>query len=64
VEVAPGIWLPSRYQYDFTARKFLFTFEQHQYIEASHYRRIGSPKEALAVVQNELATGKSFTGDP
>jgi hypothetical protein len=64
VEVAPGIWLPSRYQYDFTARKFLFTFEQHQYIEASHYHRIGPPKEALAVVQSELATGKSFTGDP
>jgi hypothetical protein len=63
-EVAPGVWLPSRYQYDFTARKFLFTFEQHQYIEASHYHRIGSPKEALAVVQNELATGKSFSGDP
>ena len=33
-EVAPGIWLPTRYQYDFTARKFLFTFEQHQYVEA------------------------------
>src|SRR5271154_6814121 len=33
-EVAPGIWLPARYQYDFTARKILFTFEQHQYIEA------------------------------
>jgi hypothetical protein len=63
-EVAPGVWLPSRYQYDFTARKFLFTFEQHQYIEASHYHRIGPPKEALAVVQSELATGKSFTGDP
>ncbi|MGH9747120.1 MAG: hypothetical protein ACRD59_13545 [Candidatus Acidiferrales bacterium] len=63
-EVAPGLWLPSRYQYDFTARKFLFTFEEHQYIEASHYRRIGSAKEALAAVQNELATGKSFASDP
>jgi hypothetical protein len=63
-EVAPGVWLPTRYQYDFTARKFLFTFEQHQFIEASHYKRIGPAKEALAVVQTELASGKSFDADP
>ena len=63
-EVAPGIWLPTRYQYDYTARKFLFTFEQHQFIEVSHYSRVGSPKEALAMAQDELASGKSFTGDP
>ncbi|MGA8145683.1 MAG: hypothetical protein WB987_17495 [Candidatus Acidiferrales bacterium] len=63
-EVAPGVWLPSRYQYDFTARKFLFTFEEHQFIEASHYRRIGTPEEALALVQGELAAGKTMTADP
>jgi hypothetical protein len=63
-EVAPGVWLPSRYQYDFTARKFLFTFEEHQYIEASHYRRIGPPKEALAIVQKEIASGKILAADP
>ena len=63
-EVAPGIWLPTRYQYDYTARKFLFTFEQHQWIEVSHYRRVGSPKEALALVQSELASGKTLTADP
>lgn len=63
-EVAPGIWLPTRYQYDFTARKFLFPFEQHQYVEISQYHRDGSPKQALALVQNELATGKSTYGDP
>jgi hypothetical protein len=63
-EVAPGVWLPARYQYDYTARKFLFTFEQHQWIEVSHYRRVGSPKEALALVQSELASGKSLTADP
>jgi hypothetical protein len=63
-EVAPGIWLPTRYQYDFTARKFLFPFEQHQYVEISQYHRDGSPKQALALVQNELATGKSAYGDP
>jgi hypothetical protein len=63
-EEAPGIWLPTRYQYDFTARKFLFTFEEHQYIESSQYHRDGPPKQALALVENELATGKSTYGDP
>jgi len=63
-EVASGIWLPARFQYDFTARKFLFTFEQHQYVEASQYRRIGPPKQALTMVQSELASGKPIYGDP
>jgi hypothetical protein len=64
VEVAPGVWLPSRYQYDYTARKFLFTSEQHQYIEASHYRFIGPPKQALVIAQSELASAQSGHGDP
>jgi hypothetical protein len=63
-EIAPGIWLPTRYQYDYTGRKFVFTFEDHQYIEVSRYRRVGAPKEALAMVQEELAGGKSPVGDP
>ncbi len=63
-EVAPGVWLATRYQYDFTARKFLFTFEEHQFIEASHYRRIGTPKDMLTLVQKELASGKPFTPGP
>jgi hypothetical protein len=61
-EVSPGLWLPSRYQYDFTARKFLFTFEEHQYIEAGQYHHDGSPKQALGIAQNELATGKMAYG--
>jgi len=56
-EVAPGVWEPTRYQYDFGGRKFVFSFDDHQVVEASHYRRVGPPKEALAVVQNELASG-------
>jgi len=63
-EVAPGVWLPTRYQYDYTARKFLFTFDQHQWIEVSRYRRVGPPKEALALLQSELAGGKPLTADP
>jgi hypothetical protein len=61
-EISPGLWLPSRYQYDFTARKFLFTFEEHQYIEASQYHRDGPPRQALVIAQNELATGKMAYG--
>lgn len=64
MEFAPGVWLPTRYQYDYAGRKFLFSFDQHQVIEVSHYRRIGTPKEALAMVQNELSSGKTFSEDP
>ena len=64
VPVARDVWLPARYQYDFTGRKFLFTFEVHQVVESSQYRHVGPPKEALIVVQNEIATGKIVTADP
>ncbi len=54
-EVAPGVWLPSLYQYDFTGRKFLFGFEIHERTEASHYERVGPPSEALAFIRRELS---------
>jgi hypothetical protein len=63
-EVAPGIWLPKRYQYDFAGRRFFFSFDEHQVVEAGRYRRIGPPSEALAMVQNELASGKLAIVDP
>lgn len=63
-EVAPGIWLPTRYQYDYQGRKFLFGFDTHDLTEISHYRRIGPPNEALAVVRSELQSGQMFNGDP
>ncbi|HEY6904601.1 MAG TPA: hypothetical protein VI216_09855 [Candidatus Acidoferrales bacterium] len=63
-EVAPGIWLPTHYRYDFTGRKFLFAFQEHETIDVSHYHRIGSPKEALALVEAELAGGKTYMDDP
>jgi len=63
-EVAPGIWLPTHYQYDYSGRKFLFSFEQHQTIDASRYRRVGKPSEALLLVQSELANKQSFLLDP
>jgi hypothetical protein len=63
-EIAPGVWLPVRYQYDYAGRKFLFTFDQHEVIEVSHYRRVGPPKQALQMVQNELSSGKTYSEDP
>lgn len=60
-EVVPGIWEPTRYTYDFGGRKFVFSFDEHQVVEASHYRRVGPPKEALGIVQNELASAKPLT---
>jgi hypothetical protein len=63
-EMAPGIWFPTHYQYDYAGRRFLFSFEQHQSIDASRYRRVGKPGEALLLVQSELADGKSFLLDP
>ena len=64
VPVAPGIWLPARYQYDFSGRKFLFVFQVHQVIESSHYRLIGPPQQALADVKNEIAERKTVYLDP
>jgi hypothetical protein len=63
-EVAPGIWEPTRYQYDFGGRKFFFSFDEHQVVEASHYHRVGPPKEALVLVQNELASPKPMAEIP
>lgn len=62
--VAQGVWLPARYQYDFTGRKFLFMFRVHQVVESSHYRRVGPPEQALADVKSEIATGKAIALDP
>jgi len=44
----------THYQYDSAGRKFLFSFDQHQIIKVSRYRRIGPPSQALQTVQNEL----------
>ncbi len=53
-EVAPGVWLPTFYTYDFDGRRFLFGFSLHQRTEANHYHRIGPPAEALAAIRREL----------
>jgi hypothetical protein len=63
-EVAPGVWLTTHEQYDVSGRKFLFPFEEHQVIDISHFRFVGPPKDALAMVRAELTEGKPANGDP
>jgi hypothetical protein len=63
-QVAPGVWLPSRFQFDFSGRKFLFSFEEHESVESSRYRYVGSAKDALAQARSELAKAGLIAGDP
>jgi tetratricopeptide (TPR) repeat protein len=56
-EIAHGFWAPTRVQYDYTGRKFLFVFEAHEITETTRYRRDGPPAQALALVRDELAHG-------
>lgn len=54
-EVAPGIWLPTLYDYEVDGRKFLFAFGVHEHTEISRYRRVGPPPQAIEIVRNELS---------
>jgi hypothetical protein len=63
-EFAPGIWLPSFFEYDFDGRKFFIPFSAHQRTFYSNYRRIGPPKEALALIRAELGKPDNPAADP
>jgi hypothetical protein len=52
-EVAPGVWLPVGYSYDFDGRKFLFNLALHERMDYSEYVRVGPPEEALSVIRRE-----------
>ncbi len=53
-EMLTGLWMPSFSQYDFDGRKLFSSISIHERTFYSQYRRIGPPKEALAVVRAEL----------
>jgi len=53
-EVAPGIWLPTLYDYEVDGRKLLFAFGVHERMEITRYRRVGPPPEAVEILRNEL----------
>ena len=63
-EVTGGIWLPSRYQFDFEGRKFLFGFDLHETTTVSQYRRIGPPQLALVAVRRELGNATTRASAP
>ena len=54
-EVAPGIWLPTLYDYELDGRKFLFAFGVHERTEITRYRRVGPPSQAAEIMRNELS---------
>jgi hypothetical protein len=62
-EASAGIWEPVLFEYDISGRKFLFPFEMHVATEDSRYRYIGTPDQALAVANKDLAAGGPFSGD-
>ena len=53
-EVAPGIWLPTLYNYEVDGRKFLFAFGIHERTEVTRYLRVGPPPQAIEILRNEL----------
>jgi hypothetical protein len=53
-EMLPGLWMPSFSQYDFDGRKLFSTISIHERTFYGQYHRIGSPKEALAMIRAEL----------
>jgi hypothetical protein len=63
-EIAPGLWLPAFSQYDFDGRKLFIGFSIHERTLYSNYRRIGPPKEALAVIRAELGESGATAPGP
>jgi hypothetical protein len=53
-EVAPGIWLPTLYNYNVDGRKFVSPFGIHERTEITGYRRVGPPAQAIEIMRNEL----------
>jgi hypothetical protein len=53
-EVASGIWEPVQYSYDYQGRKLLFgALSGYSRMDASDYRHVGSPDEAIAILRRE-----------
>ncbi len=63
-EVAPGIWLPKRMEYSIRERKLLFTSTEHELDETTGYHFIGTPQQALEMVERELQSGQPFSQSP
>jgi hypothetical protein len=63
-ELVPGLWMPTFSQYDFDGRKLFSAISIHERTFYGQYRRIGSPKEALASIRAELGKPGGAVADP
>lgn len=63
-EMLPGLWMPSFSQYDFDGRKLFSAISIHERTFYGQYKRIGTPKEALAYIRAELNKSGSGESDP
>jgi hypothetical protein len=63
-EMLPGLWVPSFSQYDFDGRKLFSAISIHERTFYGQYRRIGPPKEALAMIRAELGKPGSAVAVP
>ena len=55
-KVAPGMWFPTRIEYSIRGRVFLISVAQHKLTRDWDYRWVGSPQQALALAQKNLAS--------
>jgi len=62
-EFQPGLWMASFSQYDFDGRKLFSAFSIHERSFFSNYKYIGTPKEALATIRQELNTAQGTAQD-
>lgn len=63
-EMLPGLWMPTFSQYDFDGRKLFSSISIHERTFYSQYRRIGPPKQALAVIRAELGKAEPGVANP
>jgi hypothetical protein len=62
-EVAPNLWVPVIATYDIEARKFVFPVSWRGEIDATEYRHVGPPAQALLVVRREHTGAITSTSD-
>jgi hypothetical protein len=63
-EMVPGLWMPSFSQYDFDGRRLFSSISIHERTFYGQYRRIGPPKEALAMIRAELGKPAGVVANP
>lgn len=63
-EAAPGLWFPTRIEYNIRGRVFLFSVTQHKLTKDWGYRWVGPPQLALELARKDLARDTLFSLGP